>query len=88
MAHIQVSDDAAEVYGLLKALHVGGGKRKAIYAMAQEVGLLELVRLHVPSVMRERLPHNQLIARAFDGAGAVGGHAVAQGTTAKAGGDV
>ena len=82
MAHIQVSDDAAEVYGLLKALHVGGGKRKAIYAMAQEIGLLELIRLHVPNVMRERLPHNQLIARAFDGVQAVSGRAAADVPTA------
>lgn len=59
-----VTDDQRQCYDLLLALRVADNLQR-LYALAQEEGLLTLVRLHVPSVLAQRFPENQLIAKAF-----------------------
>lgn len=73
-AQFPVDEDAREVYDLLKALHVARTYER-LYLMAQEVGLLELIRLHIPSVMAERMPQNHLITRVHGIQSTVGEHA-------------
>lgn len=64
-AQFPVSEDARQVYDILLALRVADNLQR-LYVMAQEEGLLRLVREHVPSVLVDRFPENQLIARAFE----------------------
>lgn len=63
-AQFPVTEDQRQCYELLLALRVADNLQR-LYIKAQEEGLLNLVREHVPSVLAERFPENQLIARAF-----------------------
>lgn len=60
-----INEDAKPAYDILLALRVAENHQR-LYALAQEEGLLRLIRVHVPSVLVERFPENQLIARAFE----------------------
>ncbi len=69
-----VTDDQRQVYDLLLALRVADNLQR-LYLLAQEEGLVNLVREHVPSVLAQRFPENQLITRAFAGESKEGGAA-------------
>ena len=73
-AQFPVSDDARQCYEILLALRVAGNHQR-LYLLAQEEGLVNLVREHVPMVLADRFPENQLIARAFEAAKQAGGAA-------------
>lgn len=73
-AQFPVSDDARQCYEILLALRVADNYQR-LYLLAQEEGLVNLVREHVPMVLVSRLPENQLIARAFEAAKQEGGAA-------------
>lgn len=73
-AQFPVSDDARQCYEILLALRVADNHQR-LYIKAQEEGLLNLVREHVPMVLVSRFPENQLIARAFEAAKQAGGAA-------------
>lgn len=59
-----VTEDQRQCYELLMALRVADNLQR-LYIKAQEEGLINLVREHVPSVLAQRFPENQLIAKAF-----------------------
>ena len=63
-AQFPVTDDARQCYELLLALRVADNLQR-LYLLAQEQGLVNLVREHVPSVLADRFPENQLIAKAL-----------------------
>lgn len=69
-----VTDDQRQAYDLLLALRVADNLQR-LYLLAQEEGLVNLVREHVPSVLATRFPENQLIAKALAGARKEGGAA-------------
>ena len=73
-AQFPVSDDARQCYEILLALRVADNLQR-LYLLAQEEGLVNLVREHVPMVLVLRFPENQLIARAFEAAKQAGGAA-------------
>lgn len=61
-AQFPITEDAEQVYKLLLSLRVASNHQR-LYLLAQEVGLLRLIEEHVPSVLAQRFPENQLIAR-------------------------
>lgn len=61
-AQFPITDDQRQCYELLLALRVADNLQR-VYLLAQEVGLLRLIEEHVPSVLAQRFPENQLIAR-------------------------
>ena len=73
-AQFPVSDDARQCYEILLALRVADNHQR-LYIKAQEEGLLNLIREHVPMVLISRFPETQLIARAFEVAKQAGGAA-------------
>lgn len=62
---IHINSEVKQVYDLLLALRVKDTQH-ALYEEAQLVGLMNLIREHVPMVLVSRFPENQLIARAFE----------------------
>lgn len=71
---IHINSEVKQVYDLLLALRVKDTQHE-LYEEAQLVGLMNLIREHVPSVLADRFPENQLIARAFEAAKQEGGAA-------------
>ena len=69
---IHINSEVKQVYDLLLALRVKDTQHE-LYEEAQLVGLMNLIREHVPSVLVSRFPENQLIARAFEGVAKEGG---------------
>ena len=63
MVSFSPNDDAKQAYEILLTVRAADNRQR-LYLLAQEVGLLELIRLHIPRVLAERFPENQLIARA------------------------
>ena len=61
---IHITSEVKQVYELLLSIRAFDTAHD-MYVEAQLVGLMTLIREHVPSVLAQRFPENQLIARAF-----------------------
>lgn len=71
---IHITSEVKQVYELLLSIRAFDTAHD-MYVEAQLVGLMALIREHVPSVLAQRFPENQLITRAFAGESKEGGAA-------------